>query len=141
MTISLTVIWLCLALLLMGVEMLIGTLYLLALALGALGAALCAFLDLSLTVQCLVAAMLTIGGAFLAHVYRSRRSTDHLAVSDLDAGHTVTVKTVRDDGSATVSYRGASWTARSKDGTSLTPGIYTIARIDGNTLLLTRNLS
>lgn len=133
---SLTVIWFCAALLLLGAEMLLGTLYLLALALGALGAALTSFLGAGLALQCLVAALLTLTGAVLAHVYRSRRGADHLAVNALDAGHTVTVKTVRDDGTASVSYRGAMWAAKALDGHSLTPGIYTISRIDGSTLLL-----
>ena len=134
--ISLTVIWFSAALVLLGMEMLLGTLYLLALALGALGAALCSFLGADLTLQCIVAAGLTLAGASLAHVYRSRRKTDTLADNALDRGHTVTVNTVRDDGSALVHYRGTSWTARALDGRSLTPGIYTISRIDGSTLLL-----
>ena len=56
----------------------------------------------------------------------------------LDSGQWVTVDVVGSDGLAVVQYRGAPWVARPEGNEPLTPGRWTIARVDGTQLVLGR---
>ena len=58
------------------------------------------------------------------------------AVSHPDAGHIVTVTKVSADGTAEVMYRGASWRAKTADGSPLTAGSARIVRVDGAALVV-----
>lgn len=133
---SATILWLIGAFAVLGAEMLIGTIYLLAVSAALFAAALFSYLDYSLTVQCSVAAVVTCIGAIGTYFLRTKRKS---AAEDvrLDEGNKVIVNKVNIDGSAYVNYRGAKWLARAKEG-QLDNGIYIIAEIDGNELVLTK---
>ena len=133
---STTILWLIGAFAVLGAEMLIGTIYLLTVSAALFAAALFSYLDYSLTVQCSVAAIVTCIGAIGTYFLRTKRKS---ATEDvrLDEGNKVVVNKVNSDGSALVNYRGAKWLARAKEG-QLQSGIYIIAEVDGNELVLTK---
>ncbi|PQA75988.1 NfeD family protein [Rhodoferax sp. TS-BS-61-7] len=121
-------------------ELLTGTFYLLMLGLGAVAAALAAHLGASLTVQ-LVLASLVGGGAVVAwHLKRAAGRTEPPAQANpnvnLDIGETVQVSTWNADGTASVHYRGAQWTAMHRAGINPSPGAHRVAEMVGNRLLV-----
>ncbi len=130
-------IWLIVALVILGCEMMLGTIYLLAFTAGALAACGCALLDFSLTSQCTVAAVVIVFGVVIALYFRRhlRKLTPDTQCDNLDKGQIVTVEKVNEDGSAKVNYRGTIWTAFAKEG-SLERGIYKIEHIEGTRLIL-----
>ena len=134
---SAPLIWLIVALCLLGAEMLLGTIYLLAVFVGALAGAAAAHLGCGLTAQCSCAGVLTVLGVicfwFLKN--RSGKSGARRDDDDLDAGQRVEVREVGADGSAVVTYRGARWRAEGAEG-PLTAGVRYIERIEGTTLIL-----
>lgn len=138
---SQSAIWLISALVILGAEMLLGTIYLLALSAGAFCAAICALLHTGLSVQFSVCAAVTIAGIILAFIFRRRIRTLNSSrgdeASNPDRGRTVEVAAVARDGSAKVSYRGAVWTAVAREG-SLSAGLWLIDRVDGPRLILDR---
>ena len=140
--ISQPLFWWLAAGLLVLLEMVTGTFYLLMLALGAVAGALAAHLGLGLSAQMVAAALL--GGGAVALWYNHRRlqprEPDVQSNPDalLDIGGTVQVESWNPDGSARVQYRGAGWMARYTGEGTPQPGPHTIERIDGSTLLLRR---
>lgn len=129
-----TVIWFVLCVICIGVEMMIGTLYLLAVALGAFCAGIVSYLGFSLTTQFMTAGIITIAGAACFYFIKRRRAVPDRDDS-LDIGQMVSVREINDDGSATVTYRGAQWKAFASEG-KLSPGTYTIERVNGTQLIL-----
>lgn len=109
--------WLIAAGVMVGVELFTGTVYLLLLALGLGCAALAAWAGASGAAQMVTAAGVG-GGAMLAlRAWRQRRAPPHPQdaadpAQHLDIGQRVHVARWRADGTATVQYRGAPWTAR-----------------------------
>ncbi len=121
-------------------ELLTGTFYLLMLGLGAVAAAVSAHLGASLTVQ-LVLAALVGGGAVIAwHLKRAASRTELPAQANpnvnLDIGETVQVSAWNPDGTASVHYRGAQWTAMHRAGVNPSPGPHRVAELVGNRLLV-----
>jgi membrane protein implicated in regulation of membrane protease activity len=125
---------------LVGVELLTGTFYLLALALGAAAGALAAHLNLSLTVQMVAAAM--VGGGFIAfwHLRRAKHPQSAPAQANrdvlLDIGQVVEVPAWNKQGLAQVQYRGSNWSARFVGSGNRAPGPHVIVAIQGNQLEL-----
>lgn len=135
-----TILWFLLALAALGVEMMIGSVYLLAVAAAAAFAGLAAKFGLSLSWQLAVCALFTVLGALLVRM-RSRPKADAASkLMTLDAGQRVTVAEVAKDGTAVVQYRGAPWTARAETG-RLQPGIWCILRIESNQLILIHKMA
>lgn len=140
MTFNPAVAWWVLAGVLVAIELLSGTFYLLALAVGAVAGALAAHLNLSLTVQMVAAAL--VGGGFIAfwHLRRARHPRSAPAQSNrdvlLDIGAVVDVAAWNDQGLAQVQYRGAQWSARRAGSASAAPGPHVIVAINGNELEL-----
>ncbi len=135
---SAPLIWLILGLLILGAEMLLGTIYLLALFIGALGGVLAALFDFSLTTQCTLSGILTILGVIIAYYSRSHIKKLHGKKSDLnnlDEGQLVCVNKVLENGTAQVSYRGTIWIAYCQN-QKLSEGVWFIDRIDGTRLIL-----
>ncbi len=133
-------IWLILALVLLGCEMMVGSIFLLAFVAGSAAACIAALVGTSFTVQCTTAAVITIIGVVLAIIFRRnirQKLTPNQDVDNLDKGQLISVKEVAEDGSATVDYRGAKWKAFLKEGT-LEPGLYHIEKIDGTRLILSK---
>ena len=65
-------IWLIIALVLLGTEMMLASVYLIAFLLGALTASACAFFGCSLTIQCSLGAIVIIAGVICAYFYRKK---------------------------------------------------------------------
>ncbi len=133
-------IWMILALILLGCEMMVGTIYLLAFVAGCAVACFIAFITESVFVQCLTAAFVSVLGVILAIVFRKKiRSnlTPNKECDDLDKGQIINVEKIENDGSSTVSYRGSQWKAFARDG-ALEPGLYHIEKVEGTRLILTK---
>ena len=131
-------VWLILALVILGCEMMLGSIYLIACAAGAFCACIFALCDFSIAMQCSAAAVVTIAGVIAAIYFRRRLRTTltpNKSADNLDKGQLVNVNEILKDGSARVSYRGALWTAYADNG-SLHEGVYSVDRIDGTRLIL-----
>lgn len=125
---------------LVAAELLIGTFYLLMLATGAVAAALAAHAGASLTLQLVFAALVGGGAVVLWHWKRARHSKEPAAQANpnvnLDIGETVHITAWNPDGTASVHYRGAHWTAIHRTGVTPAPGTHRVAEMVGNRLLV-----
>jgi membrane protein implicated in regulation of membrane protease activity len=134
------IVWAVIGLVLVIVEVMTGTFYLLMLGVAAFGAALAAWLGLGFSAQSIVAAAVSAVGCYGVHVYRAKNSAQQMA--PIDAGMPASFESWLDAGSrlARVRYRGASWDARVEGGEAVEPGatLYVVAA-DGNTLRVAKN--
>lgn len=136
MLVSGTVLWCVAALVVVGLEMFAGTVYLLAVAAGAAVAAFLSFLDFSFSAELFGCGVTTVLGAVAVRSIRRRMPEGEAeAIQKLDVGQRVFVEAVRRDGTSEVRYRGAPWRARSESG-ALSRGTWTIVRVDGTELVL-----
>jgi len=123
---------------LVAVELVTGTFYLLMLALGAAAGAVAGHLGLPVTAQMVVAALLGGGATVAWHLRRLRQPApapaDENRDVNLDIGRAVHVEHWAGDGSARVSYRGASWAVRFAGSGKPHPGEHVIVALDGNEL-------
>lgn len=126
---------------LVAVELFTLTLYLLMLALGAAAGAVAAHLGAPLTVQMAAAAF--TGALALAGGYWWRRrhsGNDVPAAADpnvnMDVGGIVHIEQWNADGTASVRYRGAPWTAVARPGATLQNGAHRVAEVVGARLLV-----
>ena len=133
-------IWWVLAGSAVAVELLTGTFYLLMLAIGLVAAALAAHLGLSWTSQLVVAAIVGGGAVVGWHFVRQRRPQEPPAEANrdvnLDIGETVQVTRWNPDGTTTLKYRGAQWTAVPASGTIPVAGPHRIREVTGSRLVL-----
>lgn len=136
MQISAGLCWLVAALILGGIDMVAGTFYLLMIGLGSLAGAVVYWADLSLAWQCAAASVCAVAGCLMVFGFKAKHPEKDDAVSHPDAGHIVTVTKVSADGTAEVMYRGASWRAKTADGSPLTAGSARIVRVDGAALVV-----
>jgi membrane protein implicated in regulation of membrane protease activity len=134
------VVWAVAGLVLVIVELVTGTFYLLMLGIAAFGAALAAWLGLTFAAQSIVAAVVAGVGCYGVHVYRSKNRAQQMA--PIDAGMPASFESWLDAGArlARVRYRGASWEARVEGREAIEPGatVYVLAA-DGNTLRVAKN--
>jgi membrane protein implicated in regulation of membrane protease activity len=127
---------------LVAVELATGTFYLLMLALGAVAAAIAAHSGVGLSAQLVVAAVVGGGAVTAWHMRRQRQPSAPPAEANrdinLDIGTRVQVSAWNADGTARVSYRGATWSAR--HGGTATPqaGPHVIVAVQGSELVLQR---
>jgi len=130
--------WWVLAGVLVALELLTGTFYLLMLSLGAVAAALVAMAGHGLSTQLVAAALVGGLGAVLLGQWRQRQTTTPQEAQDqhLDLGATVQVDGWDAQGTAQVKHRGATWTAMLAPGQVATPGVYRIQAMAGNRLVL-----
>lgn len=135
MFISGTVLWFILALIVAAVEMVTGTVYLLAVMLACAAAGAAGWLGLDASWQFAVCAFVTVAGCALAHLLRRRRHPEADKLMHLDEGERIRVEAVGTGGTAVVQYRGAPWIACAEEG-ELSPGLWIIARVDGTRLIL-----
>lgn len=135
MFISGTVLWFILALIVAAVEMVTGTVYLLAVMLACAAAGAAGWLGLDASWQFAVCALVTVAGCALAHLLRRRRHPEADKLMHLDEGERIRVEAVGTGGTAVVQYRGAPWIACAEEG-ELSPDIWIIARVDGTRLIL-----
>jgi membrane protein implicated in regulation of membrane protease activity len=136
--------WWILALVMVVLELLTGTFYLLVLAFGCAGGAIAAMLGGGVSVQFLFSAIVCLlGWAFLRKRQRSqlRPLPEPQADSavNLDIGELILVSSWDEHGATTVDYRGAKWQAQLAQGLhpqNMTAGAYRIVKIVGNQLVL-----
>lgn len=134
-------IWWMLAGVAVAVELVTGTFYLLMIAVGLAAGALTAYLGLGIVAQLLVAATIGGGSVLVWHGYRRRSPTPLRATANrdvnIDIGEAVQVDRWNADGTATVKFRGASWTAVAADNTNAgLPGPHRIREMIGNRLII-----
>lgn len=133
--------WAVVGLVLVIVELLTGTFYLLMLGIAAFGAALAAWLGLGFGAQSAVAALAAGIGCYGVHAYRAKNKAQQMP--PIDAGNPASFESWVDPKArlARVRYRGASWDARVEgfEG-GIEPGatVYVLAA-DGNTLRVAKN--
>ena len=138
-------IWWLLAGLTVGVELMTGTFYLLMLAIGLVAAALAAHMGLPLTGQLVTAALVGGGAVVFWHLRRSAQPRQAPAQANadviMDIGEAVQVDAWNLDGTASVKYRGANWTAihhagNPADSQQPAVGQHRIKEMQGNRLVL-----
>jgi membrane protein implicated in regulation of membrane protease activity len=121
-------------------ELLTGTFYLLMLAIGLAAAALAAHLGFGLALQLAVAAGVGGGSVFLTYLVRKKRPGEPSARADrnvnLDVGETVQIERWNVDGTASVHYRGAHWTAIHRPDVTPAAGLHRVAELVGSRLLV-----
>jgi membrane protein implicated in regulation of membrane protease activity len=113
--VSESTIWWLLAGLAVAAELVTGTFYLLMLAVGLVAGAIAAYAGLTSVPQLLTAAI-TGGGAVLIWHWRRSKGLAPLPASanrdvHIDIGEPIQVERWNTDGTATVKFRGAAWTA------------------------------
>jgi len=126
---------------LVAAELITGTFYLLMLAVGLAAGAVASHAGLASTTQVVIAAAVASGAVLVLHLLRRRSGAALPASADpdvnLDIGEIVQVEAWLDNGSATVKYRGAQWSALPAAGaTAGTPGAHRIVEVRGSHLLL-----
>jgi len=123
-----------------AVELVTGTFYLLMLAIGLAAGALAAHAGAPLAAQ-LIAAALVGGGAVLGwHLKRGRRPDEPAATANrdvnLDIGEVVHIDAWNRDGTASIKFRGANWTAIPVEGAILVAGPHRVREVVGNRLVV-----
>jgi membrane protein implicated in regulation of membrane protease activity len=124
-------------------ELLTGTFYLLMLAIGLGAGALAAHGGASFTLQIAVAAVIGGGAVMGWNLFRQKNAVAAGANRDvnLDIGETVQVESWQPDGSTSVKYRGAQWSAVLAAGGQPSPGAHHIVEIRGSQLILKKHKS
>ena len=140
MDISASTLWWVLAGVAIAAELTTGTFYLLMVALGLAAAAIAGHLGLATGLQIVTAAVVGGGATALWHWKRSREPKSAPVQENrdvnLDIGERVQVTGWSADGTARVTYRGSTWTARLQPGAVAAPGMHRVAAVEGNWLVL-----
>ena len=134
-------IWWVLAAGAVAVELMTGTFFLLMLATGLAAGAIAAYLGLAVIGQMLVAAAVGGGAVAAWHWHRSKRPRPLSASANpdvhLDIGESVHVLRWNADGTASVHFRGAQWTAVAADpADAACGGNFRIKAMLGNRLVI-----
>lgn len=128
-------LWWILAAVLVGIELTMGSFYLLVFGLAAAVAGLAAWLGANLVVQLLVAALIAVSGALaLRRWKRSNRNSDS-ATQMMDIGQSVKMESWT-NGRGQVQYRGAVWDAEAESANVDATRPLMIRAVKGNTLVL-----
>jgi len=127
-------LWAVAGIVLIIIEMLTGTFYLLVLGIAALAAAAAAYLGLSFWVQAVTVAAVSVIGVIL--IKRFRGTDQAVADQGLDIGQAVTLEAwiSETDGLARVKYRNAQWEAQVSGDRMPGGKVFYIHAVDGNTL-------
>ena len=104
-------LWWIAAAILVGVEMMTGTFYLLVIAVAAIGGGFLAYFGVDFWMQVAGTTILAVAGTYLLHEWKKKNATQPKLSANLDVGQRVRVHEWRDDGTARVSYRGTQWDA------------------------------
>ncbi len=128
-------IWWVLAAVLIGIELLTGTFYLLAVGVAFVVGGMVAWMDGSLQMQLIVSGVLSVVGVMAAHQWRLRHASPEPQTS-LDVGQSVRVLTWREDGTARVEYRGTQWDAELAAGEATRIETMYIVDVRGSTLVI-----
>ena len=133
-------IWWVLAGVVIAVELVTGTFYLLMLSLGLIAAAIAAHLGAPTTLQLIVAALVGGGSVVAWRSYKQKTPCAPPASANhdvnMDIGETVHVAAWNTDGTSTVKYRGANWQVALAPGATPTPGPHIIVEVIGSKLIV-----
>ncbi len=134
-------LWWLLAGAAVAVELATGTFYLLMIGLGFVAGAIAAHLGLAMVGQMVVAAAVGGGAVFAWHWQRSKSPPPLPANANrdvnLDIGEPVQVVQWNADGTTTVKFRGANWTAiAANPAEAAGPGSFRIKEMLGNRLVI-----
>ncbi len=133
--------WIAAAVLVIA-ELLTGTIYLLAVALGGIAGALAAHAGIGLTMQIVIAAAVGTATTLFWHFskMRQRRAEVAPAASNADVnqdiGAQVHVDTWHTDGTAQINYRGAQWTVLASPGSTRSSGLHRVKEVVGSRLVV-----
>jgi len=108
---ALQYIWWIAAAILVGVEMMTGTFYLLVVALACVAGGFAALSGLEIGWQWGAAALVEVLGTLAINRWKKTHASKPRLSNNLDIGQRVNVLEWRDDGTARVSYRGTQWDA------------------------------
>lgn len=128
--------WFLLALVLVGLEMVTGTFYLLVVAIAMAVGGLSALLGVGLVWQLVFSAATGIAGTVQLRRWKSGQAAAAPNAS-LDVGLPVKVIKWNDNGTARVFYRGAEWDAELESADTPHEGTLYIAEVRGSALVLT----
>ena len=134
-------IWWLLAGVTVAIELATGTFYLLMIGIGLAAAAVASHLGMPVVGQIITAAVVGGGAVVIWHWQGGKKPKSLHASANpdvhIDIGAQVTVTAWNADATASVSYRGSSWTAVLADkNAALTAGQYKIKEMSGNRLLI-----
>jgi membrane protein implicated in regulation of membrane protease activity len=133
-------IWWVLTGLAVAVELATGTFYLLMFAVGLAAAAIAAHMGLNVTAQVVIAAVIGGGAVMAWHLLRGKKmvgkNAEFNSDVNMDIGQTVHVDAWQTDGTASVKYRGASWTVQLQEGSATGAGSYGIEQVIGSRLIV-----
>jgi membrane protein implicated in regulation of membrane protease activity len=123
-----------------AIELMTGTIYLLMFGLGLAAAAIAAHLGFSVPAQLVIAAVVGGGAVIAWHYLRGKKMVGKNAEFNkdvnMDIGQTVHVGAWHADGTASIKYRGANWTAQLQEGSDTGAGTYSVEQVVGSRLIL-----
>ncbi|TAK92000.1 MAG: NfeD family protein [Burkholderiaceae bacterium] len=132
--------WFVVAFIVLILELLTGTFYLLVLSVATACAGLAALLGAGWSLQLLAAAVVGAIGVFVLRRTRVGKPQAEESQRDpnvnLDIGQTITVDAWKADRTARVMYRGAAWDVELAPGQALSPGQFRIAEMRGSRLIV-----
>jgi membrane protein implicated in regulation of membrane protease activity len=135
--------WWVLAGVVIGVELVTGTFYLLMVSIGLMAAALSAHLGASTAAQYVVAALIGGGSVVAWRAYKQQQPSGLPASANhnvnMDIGETVHVEAWNPDGTSSVKYRGAQWNVSIAPGDTPTPGLHTVIEVIGSRLVVKKS--
>lgn len=133
-------IWWVLTGLVVAIELMTGTFYLLMFAVGLAAAAVAAHMGLNVTAQLVIAAVIGGGAVMAWHFLRGKKmigkNAEFNSDVNMDIGQTVQVDAWQVDGTANIKYRGAFWTVQLQEGSASGAGNYTIEQVIGSRLVV-----
>lgn len=129
--------WFLAALILIGLEMVTGTFYLLIVGIALAIGGISALLGFSFTIQLILAGLAGLAGMGFLRYCKCLSRADNKTQS-LDVGQTVEVLIWKDDSTARVFYRGTEWDAELEPSCSGHEGVFYIIDIKGSVLILTK---
>lgn len=132
------VYWILLALVLVGLEIVTGTFYLLVIGIALAVGGAAAALGFALVWQFVFSALTGVVGTIMLRSWKSSQASKSSEVG-LDIGLPVKVIKWNDDGSARVLYRGAEWDAELESADTPREGTLYIKAVHGSGLVLTHH--
>lgn len=130
-------VWLAGAVVLVIMEVLSGTFYLLAMAVGFAAGAVAFWLGASLPAQIMVAAITALFAAIALRFWKKTHVDSIPTDLGADFGQPVTVLDWKSENTVRVQYRGTQWNAVLAPGAQSGLGTYVIHSINGSELVLT----
>ena len=128
-------LWWIAAAVLIGVELVTGTFYLLAVGIAVALGGVAAWLGAAEPMQWAIAAVLGVVLTIIAHRWRLARGLPP-AQAPFDVGQSVRVQSWNPDGTARVQHRGAQWTAELATPTTPKSESMVIVGMKGSTLVI-----